>query len=72
MGNIGSIVNMLHFLGVKSFVRSDINEIAVANKIILPGVGHFDKAMNNIQKMNLKEPLVDLGIDPINTLWSFG
>lgn len=62
MGNIGSIVNMLQFLGVNSFVSNDINKIKSADKIILPGVGHFDKAMNNINQLNLKEPLINIAL----------
>lgn len=63
MGNIGSIVNMLHFLGVTPVVTSKIVEIKSADKIILPGVGHFDKAMNNITQLNLNEVLIKLALE---------
>ena len=55
MGNLGSIANMIRHLGFKSIITSDISDIQSAKKIILPGVGHFDKAMQNIRKRNLTE-----------------
>lgn len=55
MGNIGSIVNMLKYLGFKSTVSSDKGVISKADKIILPGVGHFDHAMKNIDKLFLRD-----------------
>ena len=57
MGNIGSIQNMLKYLGVDSIVTSDKKEIENADKLILPGVGHFKSAMDNINKLGIKEIL---------------
>jgi len=64
MGNLGSISNMLKYIGSDSIITSDHNIIEGANKIILPGVGHFQRAMNNIIELNLigilrKKSLVD-------------
>lgn len=64
MGNLGSISNMLKYIGADSIITSDHNIIERADKIILPGVGHFDRAMNNIIELNLvdilrKKSLVD-------------
>lgn len=64
MGNLGSISNMLKFVGAESIVTSDHNIIENAQKIILPGVGHFDMAMKNINELNLvdllrKKSLID-------------
>lgn len=57
MGNLGSIKNMLKKIGVPSLISADPKEIANASKIILPGVGSFDRAMENINKLNLKKVL---------------
>jgi glutamine amidotransferase len=57
MGNLGSISNMLKYIGADSIITSDYNIIDNAEKIILPGVGHFDRAMNNINELNLVEIL---------------
>lgn len=58
MGNLGSLVNMLKRVGAQSQVVSDPNEIAKAKKIILPGVGAFDSAMQRINEApGLRETL---------------
>ncbi len=55
MGNIGSICNMLKYIGARAIVTSDKLLIERAKKLILPGVGHFDKAMSNIKALDLME-----------------
>ena len=55
MGNIGSICNMYKYLGYQVDVTSDRSVISSAEKIILPGVGHFDKAIQNINRLGLYE-----------------
>ena len=62
MGNIGSIDNMLKFLGVKAVISSDINTISSADKIILPGVGHFDRAMTNIKSLGLMDVIKEMAL----------
>jgi len=57
MGNLGSIFNMLKKIGVTSKITSDLNEIAQAKKIILPGVGHFDRAMERLDSTELRNIL---------------
>ena len=57
LGNLGSIFNMLKKINVKSCIASKVSEIAKAQKIILPGVGHFDRAMEGINQSGLKEIL---------------
>lgn len=59
MGNIGSIRNMLKYVGADHVVSDDRAEIARADKIVLPGVGHFDLAMQNLAQRDLIGPLGD-------------
>lgn len=51
MGNLGSIANMLKYLGASAVISSDKSVIEQADKLILPGVGHFDRAMQNIHQL---------------------
>lgn len=46
MGNLQSVQNALSFIGVESFVSSEIEVLAKAEKIILPGVGAFKDAID--------------------------
>jgi cyclase len=57
MGNLGSICNMLGRTGVSSMVSSSPEDITSADKLILPGVGHFDKAMQNLHGLGLVDAL---------------
>ncbi len=50
MGNLGSILNMLKRLGFNAEISSQVEVIRNAEKLILPGVGAFDKAMTNLEK----------------------
>jgi imidazole glycerol-phosphate synthase subunit HisH len=57
MGNLGSIINMFKKIGVASIITSDLEEIKTATKLLLPGVGSFDKAMQRINDSGIKEVL---------------
>lgn len=57
MGNIRSIQNAIAYLGEEAKVSSDPVEIAGSSKLILPGVGSFRRAMQNIQGRNLMPAL---------------
>ncbi|PIQ15649.1 MAG: imidazole glycerol phosphate synthase subunit HisH [Flavobacteriales bacterium CG18_big_fil_WC_8_21_14_2_50_32_9] len=56
-GNIKSIQNMLKRIGVKSMICSSAEEIEQADKLILPGVGHYDHGMKNLHQSGLIEIL---------------
>lgn len=49
MGNLGSILNMLKKVGVPAALSKDADDILRAQKLILPGVGAFASAMNNLR-----------------------
>jgi glutamine amidotransferase len=55
MGNLGSVQNIIKKIGHKAIVTSDKDAILAATKIILPGVGHFQKAMSNLKELDLIE-----------------
>lgn len=57
MGNLGSIQNMFKRIGVAAAITGDLEQIARAEKILLPGVGAFDNAMLRIDESGLREVL---------------
>jgi imidazole glycerol-phosphate synthase subunit HisH len=57
MGNINSIKKRLVKLGIHPNISADENEIKKADKIILPGIGHFSQAMQRLNDLNLVEIL---------------
>jgi glutamine amidotransferase len=57
MGNLNSVRKKIRQLNAEVILTSDPAEILNADKIILPGVGHFSKAMENLHALKLIEPL---------------
>jgi glutamine amidotransferase len=57
MGNIGSIENMLRKIGAGYLTSDDPQVIASAGKLILPGVGAFDRAVRRIRELGLWDVL---------------
>lgn len=53
LGNLGSVYNMLSYLGIEAEITSDIDKIIKADKIILSGVGSFDTGILNLNSMDL-------------------
>jgi glutamine amidotransferase len=60
-GNISSIQNMLNYLGYYDVVHSnDHEDLIKSDAIILPGVGNFDYAIENLHKANIFKIIKDL------------
>jgi glutamine amidotransferase len=57
MGNLGSIQNMFKRIGEEVIVTDDLELIARAKKILLPGVGSFDNAMQRVNESGLRDVL---------------
>jgi glutamine amidotransferase len=53
IGNIGSIAYKLADAQIPVSVSSDAREISAADRLVLPGVGHFGYAMNQLKKLGL-------------------
>jgi len=53
MGNLGSIKNIIKKLGYKSIITNEYETIKNADKLILPGVGNFKVAMENLKELGL-------------------
>jgi glutamine amidotransferase len=60
IGNLGSILNMLRKLGVPAFLANDLATVRSAEKLILPGVGAFDHAMNSLRLSGLLPALSEM------------
>ena len=57
MGNLNSVKKKLDRLKTDSLITRDEKEILEADKLIIVGVGHFAKAMKNIEDLNLIDVL---------------
>ena len=61
MGNLRSVAKALEHLGHSAEITRDPDAIAGAQRLILPGVGAFGAAMDNLRKFELVEVLRDAG-----------
>lgn len=57
MGNLGSVESALNFLNVESLVAGTPQELREVDGLILPGVGSFGKAMDNLRAGGFVEAL---------------
>lgn len=59
MGNSAAIVNMLDYLGFDAVLTRDRAAIGRASRLVLPGVGAFDRAMRSLRALELVPALED-------------
>jgi glutamine amidotransferase len=57
LGNIGSVIRMVEKVGGSAKPITTSEEIRRSDKLILPGVGHFDHGMAQLVERDLLEPL---------------
>jgi len=59
MGNIASVKNAIEFIGHNPTIISDTSELDFCDKIILPGVGAFPNAMENLRRLGFIDKLYE-------------
>jgi len=57
MGNLRSVLKKFENLKIDARITNDLNEISNADKLILPGVGHFANGIKNLKEKKLWEVL---------------
>ncbi len=57
MGNLRSVTNALKTLGAPARISSKPQDVASAERLILPGVGAFGSAMQELESRGLLEPV---------------
>jgi imidazole glycerol-phosphate synthase subunit HisH len=63
MGNLHSVYRTFRRIGADPLVTSEPARVARAERLVLPGVGHFGKAMQNLEARGLLEALNDAVVD---------
>lgn len=57
-GNLRSVQNTLDELGAEYVVTQQASVIEPADKLILPGVGHFGQMMSALDRLQLRQPIL--------------
>ena len=60
MGNLRSVQKALEQVGANATITSDAQQIANANKVILPGVGAFGDAISELRSRDLTSAVLDV------------
>lgn len=63
VGNLGSILSMLRYLGIPAELIETPGQVLKAERLILPGVGAFDRAMSRLNEAGLVSPLHEAVLD---------
>lgn len=58
VGNVASVANMLKKAGFESRLTGDPDQVATSPKLILPGVGAFDRAAGILRHSGLKDAVI--------------
>jgi imidazole glycerol-phosphate synthase subunit HisH len=53
LGNIGSLLNMLGYLGIEARATASAEDLRAATRLLLPGVGAFDNGMRRLEESGL-------------------
>ena len=60
-GNMKSVINAFEYLGVDPVVVADSRDVSRVDKLVLPGVGAFDTAMERLRVNSFVDSLnIDL------------
>ena len=59
MGNLWSVLNAFHYLGIDAILVNEPKKILEADFIVLPGVGSFRKAMITLKKLRFDEAIYE-------------
>lgn len=60
IGNLRSVQKAVQRTGFGCIITREPSELARADKLILPGVGNFERGIDNLRKYNLTETLSEL------------
>ncbi|HBR87169.1 MAG TPA: imidazole glycerol phosphate synthase subunit HisH [Candidatus Marinimicrobia bacterium] len=63
IGNIGSVKNALDHLNIPNVVTADQNQLSSCDRLILPGVGAFEPAMNILSDLKFDSFIKDWAND---------
>jgi glutamine amidotransferase len=61
MGNLSSVTNALDYLGIDSLIVNSEEGFTKCSRLIIPGVGSYAKAMDNIHSKNYFSLIQDFG-----------
>ena len=68
LGNLLSVKRAIEFCGFKTKITSDPKVVEKAKKVILPGFGSFQKAIDELNKKGLTEAIIEISQNKVSIL----
>ena len=62
-GNVGAVAKMLKYVGAAPEVTSSPEVIAAAGRLVLPGIGRFDRARASLDELGLTDVLTQKAVE---------
>ena len=62
LGNVRAFLNVYHRLNIAAKAASSAAELKAASKVVLPGVGAFDHAMERLEESGMRGTLEELAL----------
>tara|TARA_B100000963_G_scaffold197974_1_gene172297 strand:+ start:5901 stop:6536 length:636 start_codon:yes stop_codon:yes gene_type:complete len=60
LSNVSSVKNMINWVGHEATIVRNLNEVIDGDRIILPGIGNFGKAMNYLKHHGLEDQIHEI------------
>tara|TARA_Y100001978_G_scaffold146601_1_gene131568 strand:- start:78 stop:701 length:624 start_codon:yes stop_codon:yes gene_type:complete len=60
LSNVSSVKNMINWVGHEAIIVTNLNEVRDGDRIILPGIGNFGKAMNYLKHHGLVDQIHEI------------
>jgi glutamine amidotransferase len=60
MGNVKSVENAFKSIGADTITTADVQTVRCCSAVVLPGVGAFRDAVNNLEKLNLRRTVIGI------------
>ena len=60
LSNVSSVKNMINWVGHEATIVKNLNEVRDGDRIILPGIGNFGKAMNYLKQHGLVDKIHEI------------
>jgi len=60
LSNVSSVKNMIHWVGHEATIVRNLNKVKDGDRIILPGIGNFGKAMNYLKHHGLVDQIHEI------------
>ncbi len=60
LGNVKAFANVYKYLDIQITIATQANDLKKASKVILPGVGAFDHAMQRLEKSGMRQFLDEM------------